>query len=255
MAMTMEYLKTYPTTASGYRIELAKQSRLPDVLKFMSENYHEDEKIGRMLKAGCQTNPDEEEEEEEAERAQEDDDNLVTAVYERSPCLIAVQNGTEEIVGVILTILSRREGEDERNGAGTAELFKSYTFKSKFVKDYYSYLAKMDEETGMHQRYPDAEAVMEFFAIAVHQDHRRKGLAKDLSETALTIAKCIPGLRVVFGYYSSIYSRKVAEKIGMVNLFDFDLSDAFKNDEGEPVFRDVDGDSVVSVMALEIDHA
>ncbi|XP_046742516.1 uncharacterized protein LOC124409141 [Diprion similis] len=251
MAMTMEYLKPYPTTASGYRIELAKQSRLPDILKFIQENHNEEEKIKRVLKAGFQTSA---EEEEEAECIQEDDESFITAVYERSPCLIAVQNGTEEVVGVILTLLNRREGEDERNGAGTAELFKSQTFKSKFVKEYYSYLAKIDEEVGIHQRYPEAEAVLEFFLIAVHNDHREKGLAKDLSQTALTIAKCLPGVRVVYGYCSSIDSRKVAEEIGMVNLCDIDLSTTFKNDEGESIFRDVDEDCAVSVMGLEIDH-
>lgn len=188
--------------------------------------------------------------EKEQKLLEEDEDNMIVAVYESSPGLIAIDNETGKIVGVVLTVLSKRP-ENEEDGASVV-VYDSYTFKSAVMNDYYKYFSQMDKAAGIFKKYPNAEAAVELFAIVVHKEHRRKGLAKDLTLNGINLAKSIPGVGVVFGIYTSEYSKKVAEQIGLKSVMDFDLETDFINHNGEPAFSNMKPNNIVSLMALGI---
>ncbi|XP_015601316.1 dopamine N-acetyltransferase [Cephus cinctus] len=225
----------------GYLLKLADKSELPEIYEFLGKNFNREESIAKCLFAG--KNFDEEE-----EKLIEEDENLLVAVaFERSPCPVIIHKKSNKIVGVNVTILTKRP-----NGSETAtSLYGEIKQKTKVIADYFNYMAIISDEADIFNRYPNVKAALEFCIIAVDKNHRRLGLAKVLSLSGLEESKKLKDVGLIFGLYTSPYSKRVAEKINMKSILKYDLL-RFKDDRGHSIFQDLIPNNICSVMTLEI---
>lgn len=235
---------TYTTSVPGYSIELARKDQLPEIIHFLHEFFDKEE---TMFKSLCANNVITDE---EAKLIAEDHEKLQRAIFEYAPCLIAVHESTKKIVGVNLMILSKNPRLS--NGSdGVTAVFNQNNPRSELVKEYFEYLSILGEQIDLYEKFPKAEAALEFYAIAVDRNHRRMGLSVDLTKAGVSLAKTYPNVGFVFGIYTSVYSKKSAEKAGMKSICDTDLL-TYTNAKGESIFQDTPPHNIVSEMVLEL---
>ncbi|XP_035722276.1 uncharacterized protein LOC118441674 isoform X1 [Vespa mandarinia] len=238
--------KIYKTSAVGYYIKLARKNQSNDIVRFLKENFNNEETIFKsLINSGRVIN------EEEAKLITEDQENFQKAIFESSPCLLAYNEKTKMIVGINLMILSKNSRFNNSNNAGTNAIFHDNIPKSKLIKDYYYYMSTITDKIDLYDRFPKAKEALEFYAVAVDKDHRKIGLSLDLTIAGLSLAKTYSNVGFIFGLYTSTYSKRSAEKIGMKSLADVDLL-TYVNEKGEPIFQDTPPHNIVSLMTLEL---
>lgn len=237
-------VKRYRTSNSRYRIELARKDQISEIKKLVQDNFHREETLAKSFKSRYDIN------EEELTLIEEDDDRIVAAVYENSVCLVAICNNTNKIVGTIMTLLNTRSSENQGD-AGTMGQISSVQFKSEVSVEYYASLMEIDKNISILNKYPDAEAAMEIYLIAVSKEHRKRGLAKDLSLAAIEVATSMPYRTIVYGIYTSQYSKKIAKNIGMQHVMDLDLNTDFTDSYGQSIFPGA-SPNIISVMAMQV---
>lgn len=235
--------KTYTTSVPGYSIELARKDQFPEILNFLYEFFDKEETMFKSLCANTVITA------EEIKLMAEDHERFQRAAFENSPCLIIVQQSLKKIVGVNLMIASKNPRLSD--GSDNFIDFTKYPPRSKLVKEYYDYMSILNEQTDLYDRFPWAKGALEFYAVAIDANHRRMGLSIDIMKAGISLAKTYADIGVVFGVYTSLYSKRSAEKIGMKSILDIDLL-TYKNEKGERIFQDTPPHNIVSVMVLEI---
>ncbi|XP_043668829.1 uncharacterized protein LOC122629465 [Vespula pensylvanica] len=238
--------KIYKTSAIGYYIKLARKDQANDIVRFLKEHFNNEETMFKSL-----VNSNVVINEEEAKLITEDQEKFQKAIFDSSPCLLAFDEKTKKIVGINLMILSQNPRFVNYCKAGTNAVFHENIPKSKLIKDYYHYMSIITDKVDLYDRFPNAKAALEFYAIAVDKNHRKIGLSLDLTITGLSLVKTYSNVGFIFGLYTSTYSKRSAEKIGMKSILDVDLL-TYENEKGEPIFQDTPPHNIVSLMVLEL---
>lgn len=229
--------------ARSYTIKLAEPHQLPDVLQIMRDNFYHDETMFKSLCSSASVS--------ESERIRIDEyfDGTIEAAFSTSPCIVAVDDETSQVVGVNITASSGNPKTGNKTD-GLATIFSSKISIPPLVEKYIEYLSKFNDEAKLFDKFPNARAVWEFYAIAIDKSHRKLGLASDLMNVGIAFAREAQ-VALVFGVFTSVYSKKSAEKVGMRTIMEFDLS-SYKDATGTTIFKDTEPHNIVSVMVLEI---
>lgn len=226
----------------NYTIRIAVSNDLPQVLHLMRNNFYFEE---NMLKALClESNITDS----ERKLITEISDESVRTIFNGSVCLVAVDD-SDKIIGANLTLLS----ENPSFGGGKdplAEIFHSDGPKSKLIEEYHKFLMDINSRADLFKRYPNVQTMMEFYAIAVDEDHGRKGIARELILAGIAWAK-EHDILLVFGVFSSMWSTKSAQKAGMKIVLEVDLLE-YKDRDDKRVFESTVPHNVVNVMICEI---
>lgn len=226
-----------------YTIEWAEQSHLSDVLSFFYEHFDKEE---TMLKSLRNKNSRTEEEEESMRM---DHERLIRAIFAFSPCLIAIERSSKKIIGVNLMLVSKNPKFDKSDGVSAA--FSNNPPKTKLMKQYFDYLSEISENARLYEKFPGSKAAVEFYAVAVDKNYRKMGISKKLMAEGISFAKdVLQDIGFIFGIYTSMYSKKAAEKLGLNSILDIDLLN-YKDDEGRVIFEDTPPHNIISIMVLE----
>ncbi|KAK2585363.1 hypothetical protein KPH14_010040 [Odynerus spinipes] len=208
--------KTYISSIPGYSIVLAQEDQLPEILSFLHKFFDKEETMFKSLYANTMVT------DEEVKLIAKDHEKLQRGIFEHSPCLVVVHESTKKIVGVNLMILSKNPRLSDESD-GVSAIFSKNAPCSKLVQEYFEYLSILSEQVDLYDKFPRAKAALEFYAIAVDKNHRRMGLSVDLTRAGASLAKTYPDVGFVFGVYTSLYSKRSAEKVGMKSISDTDL--------------------------------
>lgn len=161
----------------------------------------------------------------------------------RSLSLVAVDRTTNEIAGVNLQFIWRKE-DAFRVRETTDEPIPVWRKAMNLVQE------KFDRtKLGLFERY-GVEFVVWNCLVAVCTKHRKRGLASELYSrmVALLRGKKLP---VVFSTFTSPYSRRAAEKEGFVEM-DRVYFHELRDGNGEPVLPAASQNDFASVMVLEL---
>lgn len=238
----MNQLKTmndfvYNSSTTEYYIRLAIDNDLDSVLEFVRKYFLPEE---TMFKSLCSNGGITEE---ELVQINKDHDELVEKGFKTAPCLLAIHRSTNKIVGVNHMILS----ENPKLVENASDLLETCDPQTDLMKKYYHYLMDIGNAIDLFNKFPNVEEVLEFYAVAVDKDHRRKGISKDLILAGISLGQRIPKVSLVFGIFTSIFSTKSAYNCNMDHLMDFDLL-TFKSDSGTPIFSNTQPHNNAYVM-------
>ena len=231
---------------NAYSIQVAVPENFPGVLRVMRENFYHDEPMFRSYCRNYEIT-------EQLKNAIDVffDFSIKTA-FEMSPCIVAVDKKTNKIVGANVTVLTQNPkvdaGVDKK--CGVAAIFASDTPLPSMLQKFVDYLTEIDEKAELFEKFPNARAFWEFYAIAVDKEHRRLGLSTDLINAGMALAKNndVPLVSAVF---TSIYSKRSGEMCGMKTVMEVDFSE-YKDDDGKQVFQISEPHNILSVMVKEI---
>ncbi|XP_076236798.1 arylalkylamine N-acetyltransferase 1 isoform X2 [Calliopsis andreniformis] len=154
--------------------------------------------------------------EEEEKLMRLDHERLIRAIFTFSPCLIILENSSNKIIGANLMIV------------------------------------KISEKAHLFEKFPEAKAAVEFYAVAVDKNYRKIGLAKKLMAEGISFAQnVLRDIGFIFGVYTSMYSKMAAEKLGLKSIMDVDLL-TYKDAEGRTIFENTPPHNIISVMVLDL---
>ncbi|XP_066600834.1 uncharacterized protein [Prorops nasuta] len=234
----------FPVTDSAYRIEIASKSQLPKMLECLHKNFYYEETLFRSLYLNTKNYIREED-----CLIVTDLDRLTKSVFEHSPSLVAIHNDSGEIVAVHITALLEKP-ISEKSSTGNPTFTKNPT-RSKIVKTYFEFFRDVPNINKLFSNFPEAEMALEFYAVAIDSNHRRKNLSKDLINAGVLLAKSIPTVGFVYGVFTSTYSKKSSVKLGMRSIQDIDIL-THKDPEYGYIFRNTEPHNKISVMVMAI---
>ncbi|XP_063988979.1 uncharacterized protein LOC135168571 isoform X4 [Diachasmimorpha longicaudata] len=228
---------------SDYSIRLAFPEDLPQVLNLMRVNFYFEENMCKSLCKKFQIT--------DAERKiiTEISDYSIRAIMQTSTCFLAEHSVSKRIIGANLTLLST----NPRFGEGTdalAAIFPSDRPECSLIAAYHDYLMDINDRADLFNRYPEAREVMEFYAVAVDRGHGRKGIARELIVSGISWAEK-RGIPLVFGVFTSPFSKRSAQRAGMKSIFEIDLME-YEDAEGRKAFEEIAPNNIVDVMVREI---
>ncbi|XP_012135689.2 uncharacterized protein LOC100877759 [Megachile rotundata] len=229
---------------TSYNIEWATNCRLPEILSFLHENFDKEETMLKSLRDNnCLTAEDE-------ELMRIDHERLIRAIFAFSPCLIAVEKSSK-IIGVNLMIVSRNSKFDDK-ADGVSAAFTNNPPTTRLMKEYFNYLSEISDKAELFDKFPNAKAAVEFYAVAVDKNYRKQGLSRALMTEGISFAKHkVQDAGFIFGVYTSLYSKKAAEDLGLKSVMDVDLL-TYRDAEGRPIFQDTPPHNIISVMVLQL---
>ena len=225
--------------------EWATSSDLPEILSFLYENFDKEETMLTSLRDNNTLTAEDE------ESMRIDHERLIRAIFAFSPCLIAVEKSLKKIIGVNLMIVSRNSKFDDK-ADGVSAAFTNNPPTTRLMKQYFNYLSVISEKADLFDKFPNARAAVEFYAVAIDKNYRRRGLSKALMAAGISFAKdTVQDAGFIFGVYTSLYSKKAAETLGLRSVMDVDLL-TYKDADGQPIFQDTPPHNIVSVMVLQL---
>ncbi|XP_034190599.2 arylalkylamine N-acetyltransferase 1 [Osmia lignaria lignaria] len=223
----------------------ATSSHLPEILSFLYENFDKEETMLTSLRDNNTLTAEDE------KSMRMDHERLIRAIFAFSPCLIAVEKSLKKIIGVNLMIVSRNSKFDDK-ADGVSAAFANNPPTTKLMKQYFNYLSVISEKADLFDKFPNARVAVEFYAVAIDKNYRRRGLSKALMAAGISFAKdTVQDAGFIFGVYTSLYSKKAAETLGLKSVMDVDLL-TYKDADGQPIFQDTPPHNIVSVMVLQL---
>lgn len=229
-----------------YTLEWANDSHLSEILSFLHENFDKEEIMLKSLRDNNSITV------EEKDSMKIDHERLIRAIFKFSPCIIAIEKSLKKIIGINLMLVSKNSKFQNDGTDGISAAFTNNPPTNRLMKQYFNYLSEISEKADLYGKFPDSKVAVEFYAIAVDKNYRRKGLSKSLMAAGISCAKnTIPNVGFIFGVYTSLYSKKAAEKLGLKSVMDVDLLN-YRDDDGQPIFQDTPPHNIVSVMVLQV---
>lgn len=107
-----------------------------------------------------------------------------------------------------------------------------------------------EEEIRLAQRFPRARSDANLRNLAVHKEHRGRGLAKGLLNESVKWARK-HGIDLLHSFFTSIEARRTAKGVGFERILEQDLRMA-RDAEGRAVFEDLGDNSFSAFMVKEI---
>ncbi|KAJ9599185.1 hypothetical protein L9F63_010362 [Diploptera punctata] len=215
---------------SGVRIEDLQEKRFPEALQLLREYFLTEETLCR------------------ASEISEDEESvmglfeIVTLWMKDLTSLIAVEEGTGEVVGLLICRVQHL-------------LDHTRTFsRIQFIRGV-AFHKIMDLRYHMHKYYDvyenyDVSQFFRIYAICIKKTFRGQGIGMGLLYSSLNLARLM-GQTVAMGVFTCLQSQRMAAKLGMVPHLEIDYAQWIKNDE--IVFTDPGaGNYSIMLMAMRI---
>lgn len=158
--------------------------------------------------------------------------------------LVAVHRETGRIIGTV--VLIPHDGRRIVPAERVSKFVEAEVMKSRFTSELFYYLDMLSGKATVFEVFPEASKFLKLSFLGVDREHRGKGISTELLRQCLEWAKS-NGFEIVFGTFSSIYSQRAGEKLGMKSVVDHDLP-RFKNFEGQQIFADRSPHNIIRVM-------
>ena len=150
-----------------------------------------------------------------------------------NPCLVAVHRDRQEIVGVVIL----------------HDYSLQHLSKSKIIQNLNDSMLQIDKSVGLDQLCKKMRTV-KFRSLAVHADHRGRGLAKALMKEGIELCRKY-NYELVFSFFTLPAAKKAAAAVGFKVVGTSDLT-TICNEKGSCLFADMSPYNVTTVMALEL---
>lgn len=122
--------------------------------------------------------------------------------------------------------------------------------RSQLLQELESLIHKIYEDVGLAERFPLAKSDAKLRSLAVHNEHRGRGLAKSLLNESIGWARR-HGIDIVHSFFTTAGARKAAEATGFEEILAYDLK-AVRDAEGQAVFGDLGEECFTWVMTKEV---
>ncbi|OXU25853.1 hypothetical protein TSAR_004245 [Trichomalopsis sarcophagae] len=232
-----------------YEVREATNEEIPAINSLMERSFHPEETILHCLLTKYKSTLTQD----DLCQMDEDQRAIIAAMVANYPCQVIVHNASSKIVGVNIMIASENSKlvpADNRS----IDVYETHPPKCRFLRDYFRHMNEMIDRADLFFKFPKAKRFLEFYAIAIDEDHRKKGLSTRLMREGIVFAR-MNKVDVVFGLFTSPFSKRAAEKVGLANVMDLDLLE-YKDTDGSLLYEQSRGHSVASVMAIQtsVDH-
>ena len=228
-----------------YAVREATKEDVPMINDLLEKHFHPEETILKCLLSNSKSTLTET----DLKQIDEDQRRSIEAIVMNYICLVLVHRPTNEIVGVNAMMASENPNLSIENRSIDTQ--KAYPPESKLVQDYFNCMNDILDSCEIFVKFPKVKRALEFYDIAVHKQHRQKGLSKILMKEGIKYAKS-HGVDMVFGLFTSPFSKMGAEKIGMKKVLDIDLL-KYRDSDGTLLLQDSAPHNIASVMAILID--
>lgn len=239
----------------SYEISLMRKDeegcpeRRKELVKMLMENFLQDETLVQSLRIGANLTKESDKLDYRA------DEHLLmkTVVDEgldKGRVILVKHKESGRISGAaVLLVHERFDGVEKPKGAPNC---CEDRLRSTVIKEFFRYMEEIERAGNVFDIYPNCEVWVETNIIAIDKLDRRNGLALDLYKAAFETAKEIPRATVFAARCTSVYSQKIARKIGQKSVSVFDVTKLNDPREGKPVFQDTRPNNLVALMASEI---
>ncbi|XP_012260021.2 uncharacterized protein LOC105688366 [Athalia rosae] len=242
-----EEIEIYPCKSPDHAIIVSDKTRNDEIVEMLLENFICDETMLKSLKESeGKLSPSEEAD------YQADSRLMMMSVVDVATVILAIHKETNRISGAIFLMI--REIADDGNEKGIYNPYSQGLLRSKITKDFYNYADKIvsSMNVNLNKIYPNCgKLYAEVEIVAVNRLDRNNGLALDLYKAAVELLKTMQDVSIISGVYTSVYSKKVAEKIGKKVIARFDIK-TLKDENGRPVFQDTEPHNIMTMMAMRI---
>lgn len=226
----------------GYTIRAAAKQDIPTINSLLEENFHPEETILKCLLSNNRATVSEE----HLKQIDEDQRTIIEAMITNFPCQVVIHEESKKIAGVNVMIASENPNLQIENRS--VDVYEAHPPKCEILSDYFRYMNDMLDKAELFAKFPQAKMALEFYAVAVDKAHRRRGLSTFLMRQGIEYAEK-NGVDVVFGLFTSPFSKRAAEKVGLLNVVDLDLLD-YRDSQGSQLFLDSAPHNIASVMAI-----
>ena len=231
--------------ADEYVLRGATREDIPIINELLEEDFFPEETIFQCLLSkskGSLTKDD-------LRQIYQDHRRCIEAIVTNYVCLVVVHRPTNEIVGVNAMMGMDNPNFPIKDRAVDAQ--KVYPPESKLVQEYFRYTNSITASSELFVRFPKCKRALEFFYVAVDGRHRQRGLSTLLMKEGIECARS-HGADLVFGTFTSPFSKRSAEKLGLKTVIDIDLL-KYRDADGTMLFRDSVPHNIVSIMAMLTD--
>ncbi|XP_058808586.1 actin-like isoform X1 [Phymastichus coffea] len=180
------------SVVEDYEIRVANKHEIPLINALLEKYFHPEETLLKCMLSSQECSA------EQLAEIDVDQRRINEAMIVNFPCLLAVHASSAEIVGVNVMIASENPklvDGDRRS----IDVYEAHRPKSALLADYFRRMNEMIDQAELFVKFPAAERALEFYAVAVGEQHRRRGLATRLMKEGLELAKGT-GVNLVFGY-------------------------------------------------------
>lgn len=233
--------------AESYQLRDATKEDIPLINTFLENNFHPEETIlNALLK-----NENSKINQADSKQMIEDQRNIISAMISKFPCQVVLLRESGKIVGTNVMTISENKNFNDHFNVDYDDVYVTHKPKCKLLVDYFNYMNAMIDEAQLFDKvYPRARRALEFYAVAVDKDHRGKGLSTYMLQEGIICAKK-NGIDLAYGLFTSSFSKRAVEKVGMKNVFELDLL-KYRDSCDRIVFRDSVPHNVATVMAILI---
>ncbi|XP_011501755.1 PREDICTED: uncharacterized protein LOC105365317 [Ceratosolen solmsi marchali] len=228
----------------NYLIREVRECEIFIVNSLMEANFHPEETILKCLLS----NNEQSLTDNKLRQIDEDQRKIIEAMILNLPCQVAVDKCSEKIIGVNIMIASENPNVSINNRS--INVYEAYPPKCELLSNYFHIMNDMIDKAKLFGKFPKVKRALEFYAIVVDKDHRRKGLSIALMQNGIEYAKS-NGYDLAFGLFTSAYSKKAAERVGMRSVMDIDLL-KYHDPRGSLIFSKSYPHNVASVMVTLI---
>ncbi|CAB0030898.1 unnamed protein product [Trichogramma brassicae] len=239
-----------------YEMREAQTDDIPSILTFVKNNFDWRETMLRFARPSLvdptQMN--------EARFHQMDLDltNFVEVMVRCHSCQLFIHKASSEIVLFNARIVHQgptlQEFLEDDSCTSTKLTTDLPELRDPLFKAYFQFTRDTIKNAKIFQSFPRLDRAIEFVAVVVHLQHRRKGLAfYSIRESIRYSQKNNCG--VMFGLFTTKYAKRSAENAGLVEIHQVENILDYKDETGEKVFENLPPDSDIAIMAITVDHA
>ena len=145
-------------------------------------------------------------------------EDIMMSALEQNMSLALISTETDEIVGLRIMQV------EEKN-----QYFETDALQEESVKLFMNIVGLLENMFDVFEHY-EVNEVFDLFGLAVHIDHRRKGLGLKLMQAAIIFIESLNvGPAVVKGFCDSVFSYRIYEKTGYTLLKKVSYEDFMKD--------------------------
>ncbi|KAJ8683544.1 hypothetical protein QAD02_019336 [Eretmocerus hayati] len=170
---------------------------------------------------------------------------LAVLMISQMTSIVAIHKSSNKSVGHLGLLIHENKAQKDAVISSSEE--KSSLSGFKILSEFQYHLSTLTKKSDLYDCFPNATKLTRLGILAVHRNHRKRGLSEKLLRKGLEWAK-LNGSEVAHGTFTSWVSERVADKVGLATVKEYDLRDP-KDSSGSPIFAIVDQNNLVSVKA------
>lgn len=232
---------------SEYIVREASNEEIPTINSLLERSFHHEDPFMYCLLAKHKNTLTQE----DIRKLYEEIRKCITSLILKFSCVVVVHKETGKIVGVNVLSVSENPNllpSEHRE----INVYKTKSPpKSQLVREYFYYVNDIIDRSDLYSKFSEARRFVELYAVAVDEEHRKRGLSTLLIKEAMNLVFKRNTADVIFGLFTSPFSKRAAEKVGLKDVMDLDLLE-YRDTDGSSIFEKSKGcNNIVSVMAVE----